>query len=58
MGNHSKAPADNAGRVLDAAGRNLRQAQQRLATLLEAARLAARERARRVTPHTARSTAR
>jgi hypothetical protein len=38
----------HADRVLDAAGKNLRQAQERLAKLLAASRLAAKVRARRL----------
>jgi hypothetical protein len=38
----------HADRALDAAGKNLRQAQERLAKLLAAARLAATVRARRL----------
>jgi hypothetical protein len=46
----------HADRALDTAGENLRQAQERLAKLLAAARLAARVRARRLaTPTPLRS---
>jgi len=38
----------HADRALDAAGKNLRQAQERLAKLLAASRLAAKVRARRL----------
>jgi hypothetical protein len=47
MPNDPTSTARHADQALDAAGQNLRQAQQRLATLLAAARLAASARTRR-----------
>ena len=46
MGNDTKTTR-GADEALDATGRNLRQAQERLATLLAASRLAAKVRTRR-----------
>ena len=46
-----KSETPRAERALDATGKNLRQSQQRLATLLAAARLAATVRERRLATH-------
>jgi hypothetical protein len=48
MANDPTNDARRADRALDVAGKNLRQAQERLAKLLAAARLAATARARRM----------
>jgi hypothetical protein len=50
MGTTTTTKTTGATDVLDAADRNLRQAQQRLTTLLAAARLAARSRAGKRAP--------
>jgi hypothetical protein len=52
MGKKMKTETRRADRALDQTGKNLRQAQQRLATLLAAARLAAAVRERRLASST------
>jgi hypothetical protein len=56
MGKKVKTETQRADRALDATGKNLRQAQQRLATLLAASRLAAAVRERRLGAAAASST--
>jgi hypothetical protein len=57
MANDPVNTTRHADRALDAAGRNLQQAQERLTKLLAAARLAATVRARRMaTPASPRAT--